>query len=228
MTGIDLAPVTHVRRAGDGLIVLVSFASLAATSPRGQAWVTERLCLDNLRITGADAAAIRCTGDFLETHRTSPSTPGPGTYAKDPGSSITGPRAGASSACLVLGRDGPARGLAGDPAPVNRHPQFKPGVRGIVLWGRPHAQPVRAASGAGADQVEGLRALPGLGCRVMLEEHEEGPVPASELGPDLPGRLGDRGRRAGLGDHGQVARLRTSRPPHPEVSNTSRSVVPAG
>jgi hypothetical protein len=66
VTGIDLAPVTHVRRAGDGLIVLVSFASLAATSPRGQAWVTERLCLDNLRITGADAAAIRCTGDFLE------------------------------------------------------------------------------------------------------------------------------------------------------------------
>lgn len=68
-TGIDLAPVTQVRGAGDGLIVLASFSSLAAISPRGQAWVTGRLCLDNLTITGTDAAAIRCTGDFLEgTH----------------------------------------------------------------------------------------------------------------------------------------------------------------
>ena len=55
----------------------------------------------------------------------------------------------------------------------------------------------------------------------MLEQHERGPVPAGKLGPDLPGRLGDQGgRRAGLGDHGQVARLRTGRQPHPEVSNT--------
>ena len=43
---------------------------------------------------------------------------------------------------------------------------------------------------------------------------------SGELGPDMPGRLDDRGRRAGLGDHGQVAGLRTRRQPHPEVSNT--------
>ena len=104
--------------------------------------------------------------------------------------------------------------------PVNRHPQFEPGMTGILLGGRPHAQPVRAAVGADADQVEGLPAFPGLGRRVMLEQHERGPVPAGELGPDLPGRLGDRGRRAGLGDHGQVAGLTTGRQPHPEVSNT--------
>ena len=62
---------------------------------------------------------------------------------------------------------------------------------------------------------------PGFGRRVMLEQHERGPVPVGELGPDPPGRLGDRGgRRAGLGDHGQVAGLRTGRQPHPEVSNT--------
>jgi hypothetical protein len=61
--------VTQVCGAGSGLIVLASFSSLAAISPRGQAWATERLCLDNLTITGTDAAAIRCTGDFLEgTH----------------------------------------------------------------------------------------------------------------------------------------------------------------
>ena len=53
----------------------------------------------------------------------------------------------------------------------------------------------------------------------MLEQHERGPVPAGELGPDLPGRFGDRGRRAGLGDNGQVAGLATGRQPHPEVSN---------
>jgi hypothetical protein len=103
---------------------------------------------------------------------------------------------------------------------VNRHPQLETGVTGMLLCGRPDAQPVRAAVGADADQVEGLRALPGLGRRVMLEQHERGAVPAGELGPDLPGRLGDRGRRAGLGDDGQVAGLRTGRQPDPEVSNT--------
>jgi len=124
-----------------------------------------------------------------------------------------------SSGCLVLARVEPARGLADDPVPVNRHPQFEPGVTGIVLCGRPHAQPVRAAA-ADADQVEGLRAFGVLGCQVMLEQHERGPVPAGEHGPDRPRRLGDRGRRVGIGDDGQVAGLRTGRQPDPEAGNT--------
>jgi hypothetical protein len=138
-----------------------------------------------------------------------------------PGAGGPGPlRADASSAFLVLARVEPARGLADDLMPVSRHPQFEPGVPGILLVGRPHGQPVRAAVGADAGQVEGLRAVPGLGCRMVLGQHERGAVPAGELGPDLPGRLGDRGRWAGLGDHGQVAGLTTGRQPHPEVSNT--------
>jgi hypothetical protein len=95
-------------------------------------------------------------------------------------------RGGARSAFLVLARVEPARGLGDDLVSVNRHPQFEPGVTGIVLGGRPHGQPVRAVAGADADQVEGLRALAGLGRGVVLEQHERGPVPAGELGPDLP------------------------------------------
>ena len=49
--------------------------------------------------------------------------------------------------------------------PVNRHPRFKAGVTGILLYGESHAQLVRAAVGADADEVEGLRAVPGLGRR---------------------------------------------------------------
>jgi hypothetical protein len=52
--------------AGEDLIVLAGFFDLAAIGPGGQAWVTERFCLDDLRITAADAATIRCAGDFLE------------------------------------------------------------------------------------------------------------------------------------------------------------------
>jgi hypothetical protein len=63
---------------------------------------------------------------------------------------------------------------------------------------------------------------------LMLEQHERGAVPADELGPDLPSRLGDRRRRAGLGDHSQVAGLRNSHQPHPEVSNALRSGAPIG
>src|ERR1700722_20227189 len=63
-TGIELAPVRQVCGAGDGLIVLASWSGLAAISPHGRAWVTGRLCLDNLTITNTDAVVIRCTGDF--------------------------------------------------------------------------------------------------------------------------------------------------------------------
>jgi hypothetical protein len=125
-----------------------------------------------------------------------------------------------NSAGVVLARVEPARGLVDDPVPVYRHPQFEPGVTRIILGGRPHAQPVRATVGTDSDQVEGLRALPGPGRRVMVEQHERRPVPAGELGPDLRGRLRHPGsRRAGLGDRGQVAGLRADRQPHPEVSN---------
>jgi hypothetical protein len=48
-------------------------------------------------------------------------------------------------------------------------------VAGILLRGRPDAQPVRAAVGADPDQVQGLYAFAGLGCQVMLEQHERGP-----------------------------------------------------
>ncbi len=41
----------------------------------------------------------------------------------------------------------------------------------------------------------------------MLKEHKERPVPAGDLGPAVPGGLGDRGRGAGFGDYGQVAGL---------------------
>ena len=81
----------------------------------------------------------------------------------------------ARSAFLVLARVEPARGLADDLVPVNRHPQFEPGVTGMLLGGRPHGQPVRAAVGADAGHVEGIRALPGLGCQAVLEQHERGP-----------------------------------------------------
>jgi hypothetical protein len=73
----------------------------------------------------------------------------------------------------LVGRQGCQRPrLAYDLVPVSGHPQFQPGVTGILLRGRPHAQPVGAAVGAETDQVEGLSTFTGLGCRVMLEEHE--------------------------------------------------------
>ncbi len=63
---IPLDPVTQVRGAGDGLIVLASFTNLAAIGPDGQVWVTERLCLDSLKIVDANADRIDCLGDFLD------------------------------------------------------------------------------------------------------------------------------------------------------------------
>ena len=123
------------------------------------------------------------------------------------------------SAALVLAPVEPAGWIGDDLIPVNGHPQLQPGVPGILLRRRPHAQPVRAAVSADADQVQGLGALPGLGCQVMLEQHERGPVLARELGPDVPGGLGDLGCGAGLGDRGQVAGLRTCGQPHTEMSD---------
>ena len=64
---------------------------------------------------------------------------------------------------------------------------------------------MRAAIGAGADQIEGLHTLAGLGREVVLEQDERRPVPAGELGPDPPGGLSDGGCEAGFGDDSQVA-----------------------
>jgi len=65
-TAIPLTPITLVRSAGEDLIVLAGFSNLAAIGPRGQAWISERLCLDNLKITGTDANKIQSIGDFLD------------------------------------------------------------------------------------------------------------------------------------------------------------------
>jgi hypothetical protein len=82
------------------------------------------------------------------------------------------------------------------------------------------ARLVRAAVGADAGQVEGLRAFLGLRCRVMLKEHDGGSVPAGELGLDMRGEFSDRGRGAGLGNDGQVAGLSSRGQPYAQVSNT--------
>jgi hypothetical protein len=61
---------------------------------------------------------------------------------------------------------------------------------------------------------------PSSGCKLMLEQHERGPVPAGEHAPDTSRGLGDLGRDAGFGDDGQVAGLRTCGRPHAQVSGT--------
>src|SRR5260370_10787998 len=53
--------------------------------------------------------------------------------------------------------------------PVSGHQEPQPSVTGVLLRGRPHARPVRAAVGADADQIESLDAFAGLGCREPLE-----------------------------------------------------------
>ena len=93
------------------------------------------------------------------------------------------------SAVIVVTPIEPARGPADDLVPVSGHPPFQPGVTRVLLRGRPYAGPVRAPVSADADQVQGLHALAGLRRGVVLEQHEAGPVPASQAGPDPPGRF---------------------------------------
>lgn len=57
-------PVTQVTSAGSDLIALASFDGLTVIGRRGQAWASERLCLDSLKIVNASAASIECLGDF--------------------------------------------------------------------------------------------------------------------------------------------------------------------
>jgi hypothetical protein len=45
---------------------------------------------------------------------------------------------------------------------------------------------VRAAIGADADQIEGLHALAELGRKVVLEQHDGGPVPAASAAQMCP------------------------------------------
>jgi cbb3-type cytochrome oxidase subunit 3 len=92
-------------------------------------------------------------------------------------------------------------------------------MAGILLRSRPYATPVRAAVGADPDQVEGFHALAEFRGEAMLEQHERPPVPAGERVPDMPYRLSDLRRGAGLGERGQVAGLRTRSQPDTQMSN---------
>ena len=90
---------------------------------------------------------------------------------------------------------------------------------------------MRAPVSADADQIEGLHALAGLRRGVVLEQHEAGPVSASQAGPDPPGRFSDRCGAAGLSDNSQVTR-RSSRSgldtqvPGPVPRQAPRRVLP--
>jgi len=55
------------------------------------------------------------------------------------------------SAVIVLAEVELTDGPADDLVPVSGHPEFQSGVTGIVLRGRPHPGPVRAAVSADAD-----------------------------------------------------------------------------
>ena len=101
--------------------------------------------------------------------------------------------------------------------PVIGHPQFQPGVAGVVLRGRPHTGPVRTPVSADADQIQGLHVRAELRRRMMLEQHEGGPVSASQVSPDPPGRLADRGDAAGFSDHSQVTRRSSRSGPETQV-----------
>jgi hypothetical protein len=128
---------------------------------------------------------------------------------------------------MALGLPRPRTGRtswpAGRQSGAHRWPSTVPALHhGVLGRGRPDTQPVRAAVSADSDQVESLRAMCGLRCQVMLEQDERGPVPAGQLGPDVPGGLRGLVRGACLGDHGQVAGFRTGRQPHPEASDARR------
>jgi len=77
------------------------------------------------------------------------------------------------------------------------------------------------AVGADRDQVEGLHAVSGLGCWVMLEQHERGLGLTSELGQVCPADAVTGPVELVRGCHGQVDGLSTGRQPHLEVSNTA-------
>ena len=64
---VSLSPITQVLPAGEAVILLGSFSDLAAISRHGPAWTSERVCLDDLHITAADADSIDCTGGFLDS-----------------------------------------------------------------------------------------------------------------------------------------------------------------
>jgi hypothetical protein len=158
--------------------------------------------------------------------------PGQGTLAASGASRRTTSRGRhEQSAVIVVTPIEPARGPADDLVPVTGHPPFQPGVTRVLLRGRPDAGPVRAPVSADADQVEGLHALAGLRSGVVLEQHQGGPVSASQAGPDPPGRFSDGGEAASLSDDSQVTR-RSSRSgsgtqvPGPFPRQAPRRVLP--
>jgi FAD binding domain len=77
--------------------------------------------------------------------------------------------------------------------------------------------PMRAPVSADADQVQGLHALAELRRGMVLEQHEGGPVPANQAGPDPPGRFRDGGETASLGNNSQVTRRRSCSGPDTQV-----------
>jgi hypothetical protein len=52
-------------RRRTNLIVLARFSNLTAIGHHGQAWTSERLCLDGLKIVQSSLDAIECLGDFI-------------------------------------------------------------------------------------------------------------------------------------------------------------------
>ena len=64
---IPMSPIVEVRRApGTGIVLATSYSQLAAIDHDGLAWVSERLCLDDLRILDVDATAVRLAGSLVE------------------------------------------------------------------------------------------------------------------------------------------------------------------
>ena len=66
---------------------------------------------------------------------------------------------------------------------------------------------------------------------VVLEQHEGGPVSASQADPDPPGRFSDGGDAASLGDNSQVTRgsgrsAQTRRCPVPSRARPHAGVLP--
>ena len=97
------------------------------------------------------------------------------------------------------------------------HPQLEPGVTGIVRRGRPHPGPVRATIGADPDQIKSFQVLTELWRWMMLEQHDGGPEPASQVGPGPPRRFSHRGDATSLSDNRQVTRRSSRSVPDTQV-----------
>ena len=66
-TTIRLTPIRQACGAGPDRIILASFSELMAISPSGPIWVSQRLCVDDLRIVSASGESVECIGDFVSS-----------------------------------------------------------------------------------------------------------------------------------------------------------------